>query len=45
MYAVNSDGHTPFDVMPTAGNGNNVRDILAEFGFSEHANAAAKAEV
>ena len=46
MYAVNSDGKTPFDVINAdVDGGENVTDVLLRFGFNPRANAAAKAQV
>jgi ankyrin repeat protein len=43
MYAVNSDGKTPFDVIKDVNNGN-ITDTLLQFGFTPRANAAAKTQ-
>ena len=43
LYAVNSDGKTPFDVIKDVDKGN-ITDILLQFGFTPRANAAAKTQ-
>lgn len=43
LYAVNSDGKTPYDVIKDVDKGN-MTDTLLQFGFTPRANAAAKTQ-